>query len=573
LLALTVGLLGLWAVALAAPAAALPSNCSQSGLTVTCNFSSTGSEQSWSVPAGVASVHIGAVGGTGGNNGNNDGFGGYGGTVSADVAVTGGSTLYIDVGGNGSDAGVGGLSGSGASGSGGGSGSGSIGGGGGGASAIQTCSASDSSCLARYYGASEPRLVVAGGGGGAGGDDGCSAGSGGGGAGTPSTAGNCDSGGGGGAGTGGNGAEITACSANGGGRGATPSGAGAGGTSDTGVPGQSGSGPIGGNGYPGSTASTGFGGGGGGGYFGGGGGGATHNCDSYGFGAGAGSSFAAGTNVTYGNDTTSTPSATITYALATPGTSLSVPASGAAGSAIAASSIGATLPGATGDASGTITFKVFGPASSPPSTCASGGTTVGTATVSGNGIYHPAAAYTPPKVGHYYWYASYTGDGGNQTSTSACGAGMKSTAISKIALTRPGIVPGKLSVAGRKVGGKCVKPTKNNSADKSCRRPIKLTVKYSLNGTRSVTFTVKLKSTGRKVGGKCVKPTTKNAHDKGCARFVRVRGKIVKTGKAGANHFVWNGKIGGRALAPGTYELVMTPAGGASKTVRFTIVG
>jgi hypothetical protein len=52
-----------------------------------------------------------------------------------------------------------------------------------------------------------------------------------------------------------------------------------------------------------------------------------------------------------------------------------------------------------------------------------------------------------------------------------------------------------------------------------------------------------------------------------------VRGKIVKTGKAGANHFAWNGKIVGRALAPGTYELSATPAGGASKTATFKIVG
>lgn len=62
LLALTAGLLGLWAVALASSAsAALPSNCSQSGQTVTCTFSYTGSEQTWAVPAGVASVQIDAV--------------------------------------------------------------------------------------------------------------------------------------------------------------------------------------------------------------------------------------------------------------------------------------------------------------------------------------------------------------------------------------------------------------------------------------------------------------------------------------------------------------------------------
>ena len=49
--------------------------------------------------------------------------------------------------------------------------------------------------------------------------------------------------------------------------------------------------------------------------------------------------------------------------------------------------------------------------------------------------------------------------------------------------------------------------------------------------------------------------------------------RIIKSGNAGANKFVWNGKISGHKLAPRTYELVATPAGGASQTVTFTIAG
>src|SRR5436305_1576161 len=74
---------------------------------------------------------------------------------------------------------------------------------------------------------------------------------------------------------------------------------------------------------------------------------------------------------------------------------------------MAASSIGSTLPGATSGASGTVTFTVFGPQASAPSTCTSGGTTVGTATVSGNATYHPGAGFTPASAGTYWWYASY----------------------------------------------------------------------------------------------------------------------------------------------------------------------
>ena len=40
------------AVIPASAAAALPSNCSQSGATVTCTFTYTGAAQSWAVPAG-----------------------------------------------------------------------------------------------------------------------------------------------------------------------------------------------------------------------------------------------------------------------------------------------------------------------------------------------------------------------------------------------------------------------------------------------------------------------------------------------------------------------------------------
>jgi hypothetical protein len=50
--------------------------------------------------------------------------------------------------------------------------------------------------------------------------------------------------------------------------------------------------------------------------------------------------------------------------------------------------------------------------------------------VSGDGTYHPSAGYTPSSAGTYYWYAGYSGDGGNQPSDSGCGTGMTSTAVS-----------------------------------------------------------------------------------------------------------------------------------------------
>src|SRR6202012_4417056 len=118
---------------------------------------------------------------------------------------------------------------------------------------------------------------------------------------------------------------------------------------------------------------------------------------------------------------------------------------------------------------------------------------------SGAGSYRSSAGYTPPSAGNYYWYVSYGGGGGNAASNSGCGAGMASTVVSPITVLGLGVAPHKFSIAGRRVHGKCVKPTKRNAGDKRCETPIKLTVGYTLNGADTVTFTVKRKSAGRKV--------------------------------------------------------------------------
>lgn len=88
-----------------AEAATLPANCSQAGVgaAVVCRFGFTGGEQTFTVPARVSSVDLAAVGASGGAVSNSDG-GGPGGTASVSgYTVTGGSTLYVEVGGVGGD--------------------------------------------------------------------------------------------------------------------------------------------------------------------------------------------------------------------------------------------------------------------------------------------------------------------------------------------------------------------------------------------------------------------------------------------------------------------------------------
>jgi hypothetical protein len=125
-----------------------------------------------------------------------------------------------------------------------------------------------------------------------------------------------------------------------------------------------------------------------------------------------------------------------TVVKAAPSLSLSVPAHGAAHHAIAASSLSAAVKGGA-SASGTITFTVFGPQPTAPKTCSPGGTFVGTATVAGDGSFHPSAGFTPPAAGNYWWYASYTGDANNTPAASACGASMAKTVVA----AKPGGTP------------------------------------------------------------------------------------------------------------------------------------
>ncbi|HMK97391.1 MAG TPA: type II secretion system protein [Acidimicrobiales bacterium] len=103
--------------------------------------------------------------------------------------------------------------------------------------------------------------------------------------------------------------------------------------------------------------------------------------------------------------------------------SASATGSGTVGSAIAASSISATLSNASPSDSGSITFYYIEAASAPSSGCPTGWTQLGTAVaVSGSTpkTYNPSAGFTPTTAGNYWFYASYGGDSNDNASQSAC---------------------------------------------------------------------------------------------------------------------------------------------------------
>ena len=335
-------------VALAATGSAVPaqatvgSPCQVSGQQATCSYASTGGEQSFLVPNGVTSVNVMATGakGAGGN-------GGAGGTASATLAVTAGSTLYVEVGGAGEESTEPAFNG-------GGRGAGGQGGfGGGGASDVRTvscglpCDPLETASLAS-------RAVVAGGGGG--GNSGA-----GGAAGSAGARGDSDGGAGGQAGT-----------------------AGGGGAGGSGGPGNAGGGAGGqdgslGSGGDGGLYYSGGGGGGGGGLYGGGGGGGgglsvdenTHFPSTNGAGGGGGgSSYAPGGSV--GVASTSAPAfVTITYTIpprpSTTGVSCS-PSSIPAGDTTSCTATVSDPNGGT--PTGTVSFSsVAGGSFSPANTC------------------------------------------------------------------------------------------------------------------------------------------------------------------------------------------------------------
>jgi hypothetical protein len=264
-------------------------------------------------------------------------------------------------------------------------------------------------------------------------------------------------------------------------------------------------------------------------------------------------------------------------AVGNPALSVSAPSSGTAGTAIAASSVSAALSGGASP-TGTITFKVFGPQVSPPSSCTSGGRTVGTASVSGNRTYHPSAGYAPSGAGDYWWYTSYAGDTNNRPAVSACGASMAKTIVGspRPALSRLHITPHTFVLSGRRVNRRCVKQTTRNHRRPRCTRPIQLVVGYQLNIRARVRFTITHVLAGRRIGRRCVRQTGKNRTHRQCNRLLAVPGTITERGRHGNNRFTLNGRIGRRRLATGRYRLTAKPTtngqSGIARTVPFRIL-
>lgn len=101
-------------------------------------------------------------------------------------------------------------------------------------------------------------------------------------------------------------------------------------------------------------------------------------------------------------------------------------------------------------------------------------------------------------------------------------------------------------------------------------------LKFSLTEAAKVTATIARRAPGRKSGRKCVTSGKAKPGAAKCNRFVKV-GPWSANGSQGANKVPFNGKLKGRALAPGAYRATLTARDGAgnvsaARTASFTIV-
>jgi hypothetical protein len=100
------------------------------------------------------------------------------------------------------------------------------------------------------------------------------------------------------------------------------------------------------------------------------------------------------------------------------------------------------------------------------------------------------------------------------------------------------------------------------------------TVKFTLSEAAQVSYVFESVAPGRRVGSRCVKPTRANAKKKRCNRFVAV-GRLSAPGVAGANAKTFTSRIGKRTLKRGTYRLTLRAAdaaGNQSLPRRLTFV-
>jgi len=96
------------------------------------------------------------------------------------------------------------------------------------------------------------------------------------------------------------------------------------------------------------------------------------------------------------------------------------------------------------------------------------------------------------------------------------------------------------------------------------------TFRYALSEAATVTFAIKRRARGRRVGGRCRRQTDRNRTRKRCIRLVAM-GAFQTAGVAGSNGKRFSGRIGKRALRPGSYVAHVTASDAAGNVSKVAI--
>ena len=101
-------------------------------------------------------------------------------------------------------------------------------------------------------------------------------------------------------------------------------------------------------------------------------------------------------------------------------------------------------------------------------------------------------------------------------------------------------------------------------------------VRYELNVRASVRFSVQHTIAGRLVGGRCEPRVHGSRMGRRCYRHVEMGGSFNVTGRSGDGAFRFSGRLNGRRLTPGNYQLTAVPTAiaghGSPQTATFTIL-
>ncbi|MDQ6805712.1 MAG: cadherin-like domain-containing protein [Actinomycetota bacterium] len=172
---------------------------------------------------------------------------------------------------------------------------------------------------------------------------------------------------------------------------------------------------------------------------------------------------------------------------------------------------------------------------------------LGSLSAAGQVSYTPTAGYSGPDS---FTYRAAASDGTSNTATvTITVASASAPVVSNYGITNKVFAVGRGST---KIFGTAAKATKHKRGT---------TFRYTLSEPATVKIAIaqlvpgRVKGTGK--SARCVTPTRSLRHARRCTQ-TPLRGTLTRTSHAGANLIAFSGRVGSKALKPGSYEATLT---------------